>query len=232
MNIKNNLINFFFPKYCLNCQTINTWLCSDCFSQIKKAKTSCFLCKKTNSTGNICPLCRYYQGEKSNYWLIDQLIWCASYKQGINKKLIFALKYGAVIEIAHILSLLLKEKIENTWGNIEAELLYVPMNISQEKRRSFNQTKLIAQNLAQHKPQLNLNHNLFIKKFKQKQTNKNIKNRWDNLNEFSYDGPSLKNKDLIIVDDLVSSGATLNQIAKCLKPYQVKSIKGAVIFKA
>lgn len=231
MKIKNILINFFLPKYCLNCQKLNTWLCNDCFLKIKKSQTACFLCNKQNKFGKICPLCLYYQGETFKYWFIDHLIWCASYKQRINKKLVSALKYGAVKEIADIFSLFLYEKINKTWKNIEAELLYVPISKSSEKIRGFNQAKLIAENLNQIKPQFTLNHNLIIKKFIKKQTSKDIKKRWEKLNQFSYNGPSLKDKNLIIIDDLVSSGATLNQIAKCLKGHKPKSIRGAVIFK-
>ncbi len=232
MKIIKNLINFFFPKYCLNCQTLNTWLCDDCFFKIEKSKTACFLCKTENRHGKICPLCLYYQGDKEHFFFIDHLIWCASYRKGFNKKLISALKYGGVIEIADTLAFMLNNKIINTWPNIEAELFYIPDNKSQEKRRGYNQTKLIAENLTKLNPKLHINHNLITKKFKQRQTTKNIKKRWENLNDFSYHGPSLLNRNIIIIDDLVSSGATLNQIAKCFRDQRPKSIRGAVIFKS
>ncbi len=232
MNIKKNLSNFFFPKYCLSCQRLKTWLCSDCFLKIKKPKTTCFLCNKENKDGKICPLCLYYQGDKSHFLSFNHLIYYSSYKEKTNKKLISALKYGGVKEIADILSFMINEKINENWKNFEAELFYVPSNKLQEKIRDYNQTKLIAQNLATLNKNLKLNHGLITKKFKQRQTSKNVKKRWENLNEFLYHGYSLRDKHLLIIDDLVTSGATLNQIAKCLKKHKPKSIRGAVAFKA
>ncbi len=231
MKIRKKLIDFFFPKYCLKCQSLGSFLCRKCQQKIKRAKTACFLCKKENQFGEICPLCLYYQGEKAREWFVNNLIWTASYRQKICKNLITSLKYKGVEEIANILALLLNNKINNTWPNIEADLFYIPNNKSQEKRRGYNQTKLIAEILAKLNPKLHINHNLITKKFKQRQTTKNIKKRWENLNEFAYQGKSLLNKNVIIVDDLASSGATLNQIAKCIKSHKPKSIRGAVVFK-
>ena len=232
MSMKQKLINFFFPKYCLNCQKLNSWLCNDCLKKIKLSKTTCFLCGKNNNFGEICSICLYYQGEKGKEWYINNLIWTALYRQKICKSLITSLKYGGVIEIADILAKLLNEKIKDTYNLKDAEIFYIPSSSRQKKLRDFNQAQLIAKKLVKKNSNFNLNNNLILKKFKQKQTSKNIKKRWHNPNQFIYQGKSLQNKNIIIVDDIVTSGATLNQVAKCLKPYTNKKIRGAVIFKS
>ncbi len=232
MKIKEKLINFFFPKYCLNCHALGSFLCKNCQQKIKISKTACFLCQRKNQFGEICPLCLYHQGEKAKQWFINNLIWTASYKQKICKNLIASLKYKGAEEIADILSIMLDNKIKKTWKNIKADVFYIPTSSLTEKKRGYNQAKLIAEKLVEHNNNFNLNNKLILKKFKDKQTNKNIKKRWQNLNEFDYIGESLKNKQIIIIDDVVTSGATLNQAAKCLKTFQAKSIKAAVIFKS
>ncbi len=232
MKIKENLINFFFPKYCLNCQALGSFLCQNCQQKIKKAKTACFLCKQENQFGEICPLCLYYQGEQGKQWFIDNLIWTASYKQKVCKNLINSLKYKGTEELASILSLLIDNKIKQTWKNIKADIFYIPTPLLTEKKRGYNQAKLIAKKLIEENNNFTLNNELIIKKFKNKQTSKNIKKRWHNLNEFAYIGKTLKNKDIIIIDDIVTSGATLNQAAKCLKTFQAKSIKAVAVFKS
>jgi competence protein ComFC len=232
MKIKQKLIDFFFPKYCLNCQTLGSFLCKNCQQKIKLTDTVCFLCKRKNQFGELCPLCLYYQGEEGRQWFVDNLIWTAYYKQKICKNLITSLKYKGVEEISDILAIMLDNKIKNIWKNIKAEIFYVPTSLITEKKRAYNQTKLIAQKLVAVNNNFTLNQGLILKKFRDKQTNKNIKKRWQNLNEFIYKGKTLKNKNIIIIDDIVTSGATLNQVAKCLKAYQVKSIKAAVVFKS
>ncbi len=232
MKKTNKLIDFFFPKYCLNCHALNSWLCPTCFKKINLSQATCFICGKIKTRGEICPLCLYHQGEKEKIWLIKSLIWVGDYKNKILKNLIMALKYGGVKEIADILGSLLNQSLENTWPKQKAILVPIPISKPRKRQRGYNQAELIAQAIVNNNTNLTIKDNLKISRVGKKQTGRKIKNRWSNLNQFTWTGQTLINKSIIIIDDVVTTGATLNSAALALKKAKAKNIKAATILRA
>jgi competence protein ComFC len=226
------ITNFFFPKYCLACSNLGAWLCFSCYKQIKFKKNTCFICRKISDQGEICPLCRYQQGEKGKEWQIHSLIWVSDYDNKVLKKLIMALKYGGVKEIAKILAKLINKKIQETWPNKSAILIPVPISEKRKKVRGYNQAELIAQAIADNNPKLKLKTDLKIIKIGQQQTKKKIKNRWQKTHQFAWQGENLENQTIIIIDDVITTGATLNQAALALKEVGAKNIQAATVLRA
>lgn len=230
--MKNKIIDFFFPKYCLACFQVGSWLCFKCYRKIKERENTCFICQKKDKEGKICSLCLYRQGEKEKTWHLNSLIWAGDYKNKVLKNLIIALKIAGVKEIAQILADLVYKKIRQTWPKQEAILIPIPISKKRKNERGYNQALLIAQTISSYSSSLILKDELKIIKIGQKQTKKKIEKRWLKNHQFIWTGEKLNNKNIIIIDDVVTSGATLNQAALALKITGAKNIKGATVLKA
>ena len=139
------------------------------------------------------------------------------YRQGGKaQKLVHRLKYGGVKPIGYFLGRL--------YGNIIKEsdfcsdidcITAVPLHPSRERRRGFNQSRLIAEGMAQA---LNLP---FIDKLMGRiiasdtQTNKQRYDRWENVEGiFAVNNPGkIKGKHVLLVDDVITTGSTMEACA-------------------
>jgi ComF family protein len=114
-------------------------------------------------------------------------------------------------------------------GNIL--LIPIPLSKKRENRRGFNQAELIAKSF-------NINHgykiSLALKKVKdtKAQSSQSAPARAKNIkNCFVWAGDNLKGKTIILIDDVVTTGATLNEAAAILKIAGAEKIYGLVIAK-
>ena len=89
-------------------------------------------------------------------------------------------------------------------------ILYVPMFFLKKIKRGYNQSEYIAQGISQA-TNIPVGHNLISKRSHSSQTKKNSYSRWLNA-QGVYDvinSDELENKHVLIVDDVITTGATL-----------------------
>src|SRR3989344_150419 len=80
------VLDFLFPKYCVNCKKLGSYLCSDCFSYLSfDTQGMCLVCGHPSIDGLTHPRCR------SSY-AIDGAFSSIPYK-GVAKKLLYVFKY-------------------------------------------------------------------------------------------------------------------------------------------
>ncbi|MFA5340523.1 MAG: phosphoribosyltransferase family protein [Clostridia bacterium] len=117
------------------------------------------------------------------------------------------------------------EKISNS--KIEADLItYVPMHVIDQSIRGFNQSMLLAREISSATG-ISLNHNVLrkVKKTK-KQASLNAVMRTTNLHcAFVADDEISAGKNIIIVDDIYTTGATLNECKDELMDKMACSVK-------
>lgn len=105
-------------------------------------------------------------------------------------------------------------------------LLCAPSAKESEKERGFNHVKVLFS--ALNRPFLDL----FIKKLDFKQSDLNYRDRQEVINKIAvHHGESVKNKHILIVDDLHTTGATIRAMISLIRPFQPKSIKVLTIAK-
>lgn len=214
--IRKLLWEIFFPKYCLNCRQPGEYLCPDCLALID------------------FPL-----GPLRGFEFLSSLYFAADYKNFIVKNLIQKLKYQPFAkELAKDLSSIIITYLKNLEKQPEflknkEELIFlsIPLAFKKLKYRGFNQAEEIAKILAAYfnipflpnglikiketTPQINLAEN------ERKQNVKNV---------FSVTRPDLiSGKKIILVDDVFTTGATMEEAAKILKKAGAKQVVGLTV---
>lgn len=249
-------LDLIFPMECLGCGREGEWLCSRCFQNIKlKDRQYCLNCKKENDLGAFCPSCRTIYS-LNGVWiaalydesLVSRAIKSLKYyfvsgiADDLSKLLILhldrMLEQSRVIRsgLAAGLERRLFERAKNLPGSILnfSDNLIIPVPLSKKRLRwrGFNQAELLAKKVATRFSLKLDNKNLIRIKHKKPQAKLNEIHRLENVKEcFSWQGGDLNKKNIILIDDVVTTGATLNECAKVLKAHNAGEVWGLVVAK-
>ncbi len=149
-------------------------------------------------------------------------------KGGIVQKLIHHIKYKGQKEAA--------KQVANWYGNqlmIECGhiscidlIIAVPLHSNRFKQRGYNQSEWIAMGIADALNVPTYNNVLYRTRFEASQTHKNRLERWENvMSVFSVKNPELiRGKNVMLVDDVLTTGATLESCATELLKFGCLSI--------
>ncbi len=243
MNYPQQIISFvldtIFPVVCLGCGSFSTtnrknYLCKSCLRLIPiKKDLECIGCKKNSPLGKTCLECR------NEYKSLDNLLVVTDYKNPLLEKAIKVFKYRFVSDMAKPLSHLVKKYItwlaKNKNFNLAADnpvIIPIPLHPRRLNWRGFNQAEIIAQSLG-NSIQQNIQTNILIRT-KQSRAQADIKEKDQRLDnpkkKFQVINTSItKNKTIILIDDICTTGATLNECARILKEVGAKKVIGFVI---
>ncbi len=237
--ISNSLIDFLFPKECLLCKKEGSHLCQKCLQSIGYRETSCPNCNKTNSSGEFCQEC------KKHFSLKGVLI-AGNFNDKNLEKLIKNYKYKFIKELGEKLGMFLFyfltnkveanpiiEKLKPQRGFRIKDYLIVPLPLSKKRFRwrGFNQSEILAK-FIQEKLNSKLSLDLIKNKNTMAQAKLDQEERKNNLkNCFEWKGKKLNDEKIIIVDDVYTTGTSLNEAAKVLKENGAKEVWALVLAK-
>jgi ComF family protein len=213
-------------------------LCNKCFLKLDNFEPFCYICNKKSKNFKIHKKCLIENklllwknfNDKKIY--LDRVIVMTHYKNDVIKKLIthfkFYWKKDIWKELWEKLWNFIKElKILNTLSTEgfsplnESVVIPVPLHFFKKIKRWFNQSEILAENFSKV---LNFNYkkNLLIrKKYTRQQSKLSRQERLNNLNNSfkinKNQGDKVDNKIVFLIDDVVTSWTTLNEIAKVLK---------------
>jgi len=135
------------------------------------------------------------------------------------RKLIHHLKYKDGKDIGRILGKhAARELIESgTFDNIDC-IVPLPLHKKKERKRGYNQAEWIAMGLSQALGKPLVNKGVERKRANVTQTRKGVLDRWLNVKDiFEVTTPdALRGKHILLVDDVVTTGATLESCALSL----------------
>ena len=213
-----NILDLFFPKRCVSCKRVGSYICSDCFSKIEFVKHPiCPVCQRQAVGGKTHPGC-------VGRYRLDGLVVACRYS-GPVKMAIGKVKYKWIYDIGKVLCELI---VKNLWRfDIETNLTLVPVPLHSKRKRSrgFNQAEILAQDLAKRFGEKY--EDLLVRNVETKsQVGLKRDARFENIKDaFSLKNSSdLRGKNFIIVDDVYTSGATISECAKVLKRAGAKSV--------
>lgn len=228
-SIGNFFLNILFPRNCLSCGREGQYICENCRTFLGEAPLICPVCGRGSFSGQRhidCP---------SRYQL-DGLVAIWEY-EGLVKSIIHHIKYrklgDAVSELVALSSEAMskdKERFASFFSYLLSEkplITFVPLSSRKERARGFNQAELIARELEKITGFKTIS---LLKKIKEteSQTGLKKKERLKNVEGvFSLETNSLElPENLILVDDVWTTGSTLKEGAKVLKKAGVKKIWG------
>jgi ComF family protein len=218
----NDVSDVIFPPQCLGCAEIlypqrGHLFCPACEEKIR------FI------TGDICPVCgtifpnspaqSHLCGncmENKTYYSCARAV--VSYET-IILNAIHQFKYGSNISVGALLASLMADfSFPDVDFSDHSLIIPVPLHIKRLRQRGFNQSLILAHALAK-KWQIPVNFSLLRRqKFTLTQTGLNKAERKQNINgafEIS-DKKIIAGKNIILVDDVYTTGATINECAKTL----------------
>lgn len=220
------LFDLFFPISCLNCSQGELYLCPECSSMLNfRTSYHCLKCKKANLEDCLCTNCLVD-------YHIDNILIAGDYENKLLAKLIKNLKYRFILGSAEILGNYLSNYLltSSQLNFSEAIIMPVPLHKKRLRWRGFNQSgeiaKVISENLNLKMDQQNLirvQHKKAQAKLGEAQRRKNVKNC------FEWIGDKLENKNIILVDDVTTTGSTLDECARILKEGGAKNVWGLVV---
>ncbi|MGB9743592.1 MAG: ComF family protein [Minisyncoccales bacterium] len=219
--IKNFLLDLLFPKFCLNCRQEGIYLCPDCEELLE-------------ITG-------FHRGQRVSF--LTDLFFAVNYQNPLAKNLIQNFKYEPFIkELGQTISSLIIKHFQlmdnlpafhpkiNVNNLANFVLVPVPLHRSRLKWRGFNQAEEICKNLAPFFKLPVINNCLIRIKKTYPQIELTGLARKENINNafFIKNKELIKNKNIILVDDVYTTGATMIECSRILKQSGAKKIIGLV----
>ena len=209
-----HIADLVFPVYCLSCGIEGKFVCDGCIPRLARLdRQICIVCQTPAPFGKTHPQC--VSANK-----LDGIISALPYRNPQIANLIETFKYKFIDDLSPILSKFLIDEIENQ--NLNGyfsgfTLIPIPLHPRRYSWRGFNQAELIAQSLSKDL-EIPVNKELVKRiKFTQPQVKLERSARQENMKDaFGLTQAQTAGK-YLLVDDVVTTGATLNEIAKLLK---------------
>lgn len=211
MSILNTILNIIFPVNCLSCGESGEYLCIECLADAPESL------------------------RESDEWIFPLY----DYRHPPIKKSIHLLKYKGKKILARTFAEIMHPRILEELADLrlmqnfyDPILIPIPLSKRRYRERGYNQSELICRNLVR----LDREENFKLEKdilIKHKETIhqariKDRKERFKNLKgSFSINTENtdkIKNKNIILIDDVFTTGATLNEAKKILKKFGAKKI--------
>jgi ComF family protein len=222
----NDFLALLFPEVCIICNDAlakgERLICTKCYFDLPRNIQS----DQTNPTD--------LHGKLAG---IQTLKYSWSYlkfvKGGKTQKLLHNLKYGNCPEIGELAGKWFAQEILTSKKEFQDFKLILPVPLHQRKlrKRSYNQSYKFAQGISEV---LNIysSDDILIRNINNAtQTNKSRIERWKNVEDiFSINQPDLvTNSDILLVDDVITTGSTLEACAEALIKSGSRSISVATI---
>lgn len=219
MRLWSHLIQLFFPRTCLSCNTLLT----------ENDKEICHLClgKMPYTTYRFDRKNTVYQ-QIIPFVEIEAAVSLVFFsKEGIVQELMHQLKYKGHQEIGRLFGILVGEQILSSGDKTQIDVVVpIPLHPKKLRKRGYNQLTEFGKALS-NILQSEYDEKLLYKKISNEtQTRKNALERKENVKGiFDLFYPeNYQNKHILLIDDVITTGATLVEAAGTLK-----KIKGAKI---
>ncbi len=238
LNLARTFLDFIYPPVCLICKEVileknssdgslnsKPLVCSNCWSELELfEKPFCPQCK-TELPNLLQDCCSFYLKSVYSLGIFDENF----------QELIHSFKYKGRVSLGKKIGLRLAEELRKQGLSDIAYLIPVPLHKVRKRERGFNQSQILAEILGRN---LNIaveDKILFRIKNTKDQTKLPEPERKENVaGAFEVEDKKkiLPGKKIILVDDVITTGATLMECAKVLKKAGAREILGVTIARA
>ncbi len=221
MILFDRLVGLIAPHDCISCGDEGSVLCEYCRPEVLPGiPERCYRCHAQSRDSRTCSTCRRVSGLSS--------VWVTTEYDGHAKELIGLLKFGRAIAASKIITKQLDDVLP--YLSEDTIVVSVPTASTRVRQRGYDQSALIARHLAslrglQYVPGL-------VRMGQSRQVGANRKERLQQLkNAFRVSmrrQNELRDAQILLVDDILTTGATLESAAQVLKKAGAKSVVAAV----
>jgi ComF family protein len=209
--LKKFILDIIFPIECLGCGKEGEWLCSECQNKI-------------------IPDHHSLRGE-----FLNRIFSFYSYDNELLKKIIHGLKYRFVEDLAAPLGALLVRELEKIQEQTGAPDFIMPIPLHKKRllERGFNQSELLALKIREYFGWPVEKEVLVRSRMTASQVKLDEVGRKENVKSaFSIiDASKILNKKVVLVDDVTTTGATMEECAKVLKAAGAREVLGIALAK-
>lgn len=223
------ILDLLFPKCCLGCGQEETLLCGRCEEGLRMIPPACFACKKLVpetlrlQPGRTCKDCREHTA-------IHTFLSPFSYQDQTIRELVHNLKYYRLKDIARELGRMLDRYLKYFEVVLPESCIIVPIPLHPKRKRvrGFNQAERIAAGfIVSASLPMEIDSELLLRAIKTRpqvelsgeERRKNILGAFALKNDASAQG-----KIILLVDDVKTTGATLEEAARVLKEAGAKEV--------
>jgi len=230
VEFKRMALDLLFPQRCVGCGREGTLICSSCQSSLPiVAPPICPLCGRPQLSGILCPSCVKWRAGIDGNAEIDGIR--SPYRfDGVMRQSIHQLKYRNLRTLAAPLAQLLNNYLAG--HPVPGEVLVpVPLHPKRLKERGYNQSALLANELSKLTNLPIVEDCLVRQQHTSPQTKTaTVEERRSNVSEaFICRNDRLRDRQVILIDDVATSGATLNACAQALKTGGATSVWGVTV---
>ncbi len=238
---KSWLLDLLFPRLCLGCEILlsdnnESYVCPACLAGIKmKNDFACAFCNSPVVEGKTCPFCR------ADHFL-DRLFIATSYENLLVEKIIKTMKYRFIRSLANDMAEFMAKYLERRFSlgfNIDRDstvVVPVPLHRRRLNWRGFNQAEIIGNSIGSY---FKLNFQNLLVRIRNVKLQVEMLNRQSritnakNIFEFhplNYGSPTsiVEGKTVLLIDDVATTGSTLDDCARALKNAGAKEVIGFV----
>lgn len=223
----NWILDRVFPKTCVACGSFTAeddyaYMCRECFAG---AKRNDFRSDEPRA------------GFAANG--LDRLLAAASFENPIVEKAVKAFKYKFVADLAFPLSALMLDYLKEAAAGFDVAadspvFVSVPLSRRRLNWRGFNQAELLAREISsalncEFKPDLLKRSHNSVNQADVESKEARLENVKEN---FSFGGGDIAGRTVVLVDDVCTTGATLNECAKVLKKAGAGRVIGFVLARS
>ena len=212
--------DYFFPACCLQCRQLchnQIDLCTSCENALPRILLACPICRIPNDDGLLCPNCYYHPPTYS------KMICPYLYRDPL-PHFIHSLKFSSKLIYAKLLGELLLRAVESESEGYPECLLPMPLHVKRTRFRGFNQSLEMSKIISRR---LNIPielHKVIRCKNTQAQSKMTKNDRRNNMID-AFQVTGVLPKHVAIIDDVVTTGTTIESLARCLKKNGVSKIE-------
>jgi ComF family protein len=224
VGLKDDILDFVYPQSCPICQRPlardESFACKECWQSLSILPASfcpycrCYFGSDESKVEHVCP-CLDRPEERSILAVRSLGAFDDSYQ-----KLIHRFKYDKRVPLGRRLAKRLAQRLVQGNDFVNCDLVIpVPLHRARRRERGFNQSQVLAEGISETTNVPLAGDILKRKKNTKDQTHLNAQERAENVRDaFTVtDAANLDGKNVILVDDVMTTGATLNECARILR---------------
>jgi ComF family protein len=224
--LRSQFLDFLFPPRCFSCDRVGAWLCAECLDQLPRIEPPfCTCCGRVVTAHGLCAACRISP-------LQIECIRSVFYFEGALREAVHRFKYHGCTGLASTLGdLMAAYWIQHP---MPADVVVpVPLHATRLRERGYNQAALLAHEMAWRIGLVVDEQTLTRRRATAPQVELSAMQRKENVRDaFCCSGNGLAGKQVLLIDDVCTTGATLEACAVALREGGACSVRALTLARA